>query len=338
MKKRLIIHIGSPKTGTTAIQTFLSQNQNLLRQSGLNYVRAGRTHISHNGMVDQFRNGQAAHLCQEIAEEISDTDTPVHVISSELFFRPAVARFMAAGFTEHLSKDILKTVSIPCYLRRHDQYMEALYKQLVKTGKAESDPIEFMKVRLKRITYSFSLGSYERAFGSTAMVVRPFNRKAFKNGDVVDDFMNLCGVDIPEGAVRNDPGTTNKTFSAELTELIGVVGKNPQINVRRLVRDLTELQQDTTFRTNDVYDRDTRRGILAYFVDELETLRKNNCPEKETFFDMSDLAEGADTSTDSDPRSSWRNASLAILEAVSRQLLPDHAATDPSEVLSTEDA
>lgn len=37
MKNTLILHIGTPKTGTTAIQKFLYDNQTLLKEKGFFY-------------------------------------------------------------------------------------------------------------------------------------------------------------------------------------------------------------------------------------------------------------------------------------------------------------
>lgn len=38
--EKLIIHIGGPKTGTTAIQTALAENRDVLRKNGILYSGA----------------------------------------------------------------------------------------------------------------------------------------------------------------------------------------------------------------------------------------------------------------------------------------------------------
>ena len=80
--KTLILHIGSPKTGTTAIQGYLKGNVDALRSVGVNFVTAGRQNISHNGMIGAFKKGQGADVCTAIAQEIKASDLPVHIYIS----------------------------------------------------------------------------------------------------------------------------------------------------------------------------------------------------------------------------------------------------------------
>lgn len=58
MKKRLYIHIGFPKTGSSAIQSFLLTNQKILKEHGIFYPAplVGKSlksvfHVGHGSMV-----------------------------------------------------------------------------------------------------------------------------------------------------------------------------------------------------------------------------------------------------------------------------------------------
>lgn len=60
MSNRIILHIGTPKTGTTAIQRFLIENESLLQQNGYSYPRLpGKGSIPNNGygFSDYVKNG-----------------------------------------------------------------------------------------------------------------------------------------------------------------------------------------------------------------------------------------------------------------------------------------
>ena len=57
-KPRLILHIGSQKTGTTSIQGFLKNKADALAVEGVNYISAGRTNIAHNSVLQAInQNG-----------------------------------------------------------------------------------------------------------------------------------------------------------------------------------------------------------------------------------------------------------------------------------------
>jgi hypothetical protein len=49
MPRQLILHIGYPKTGTTALQRFWELNESFLRKNLLLYPMAGRIHAAHYG-------------------------------------------------------------------------------------------------------------------------------------------------------------------------------------------------------------------------------------------------------------------------------------------------
>lgn len=59
-KNKLIIHIGTPKTGTTAIQQFLSENELLLNEVGFSYPTIQKAKFKYiNGSIldDYIING-----------------------------------------------------------------------------------------------------------------------------------------------------------------------------------------------------------------------------------------------------------------------------------------
>lgn len=320
MKKRLILHIGSPKTGTTSIQWLLHQKQDILREHGINFSRTHRKHISHNRVVPEFREGRASEFCDQLAEEIETSDCPLHIVSSELFFRPAAARMMAPGLAEFLPPALREATTVVCYLRRHDLYLEALYKQLVKNGKIVPAPQAFIETHLRRITYSKSLTHYAAAFGQERMVVRPFERQAFPGGDVTRDFADLAGIPRGIDLQLESDGSMNRTLSAELTELLGNLAQHSSLNTQKLIRDIIELGHDCAFASNDVYDRQTRRDIVDRLADDDAELNRLYGCGKETFFSRDDLAGADDPVSISDYRDRWHEASRVMAMALAKQL------------------
>jgi hypothetical protein len=281
--KTLILHIGSPKTGTTAIQGYLKGNVDALRSVGVNFVTAGRQNISHNGMIGAFKKGQGADVCTAIAQEIKASDLPVHIVSSEMFFRAGIAQQLSA----HLPDDLIRQTRVVCYLRRQDKYIEALYKQLVKNGRIPPDAMQFHARRLDSLAYSQTVDAFGEHFGQNNIALRPFERRHFTNSDVVDDFFEQAGVIIPDRA--SEPETTNQTFSAPVSEMLGMLKRNTKINTRELIRVMTRQGDAGAVRSGDVYDFPTRCNIVKHHADDNERLRATYTPTLDQLFDLSDL-------------------------------------------------
>lgn len=148
---RLILHIGSHKTGTTAIQQALYDNRHRLRQAGVVYdtghgllqgPKTGHHGLAHALASDAPRDREALKRYRERLVTAARTADLV-IISAEPFLRhlrpeaadmDRAARRMAyirrvadyfAGFD----------VEVSVYLRRPDRFAVSLYKSnLVRTG------------------------------------------------------------------------------------------------------------------------------------------------------------------------------------------------------------
>jgi len=138
--KKLILHIGQPKTGTTSIQRFcLNHRDHLLRQ-GVLYPDAGRhgpgqQHFAprflvsygyklpnHPYSVESFKNSCTA-LAREI-DKYNDRIDTILISSEELSALPS----SAVVFLSDIFSDVFD-VSILLYLRRQDAMIESMCAQ-----------------------------------------------------------------------------------------------------------------------------------------------------------------------------------------------------------------
>ena len=100
----------------------------------------------------------------DLAAEVAAQDARVHLMSSEMLFHASVAPRLWAGLAPGLRED----VRLICYLRRHDQYLEAMYKQLLKNGKIRANPRAFLDRRRGTAAYGPVLDAFADAFGHAA--------------------------------------------------------------------------------------------------------------------------------------------------------------------------
>lgn len=316
---RIVLHIGAPKTGTTAIQGYLSHHEAALRASGVNFVRSGRRHIAHNALPRIIRAGGAPEFFEGLQSEISDFGPGVQIISSELLFGPAVGQTMAQAFAAHMDSKVLKNTTVVCYLRRHDRYVEALYKQKVKNGKAPPDPRRFLEKEYARLSYSDVLNAYAAVFSKDRVIARPFDRSQFPGGDVVQDFVRLLDVPGLETFKAASPTQTNRTLSVEISEILGQFSSNTKANTRQLIREIISMDQAAAFASNDVFDRAMQRQIVEHFADDAQQIEAWNSEQTQPFFDRSDLDADVETPADADAVCDrWRVASGIVAQAIGR--------------------
>jgi len=282
----LILHIGSPKTGTTALQQFLHGNSEALRAQGVNYMKAARTHIAHNPLAQSVPRGQAAEMIAEIVREYDANPEMTHIISSEIMFRIVVANGLKGLFPDHIAKN----TKVICYVRRQDRYAEVLYKQLAKNALVPSDRAIFLAGIIKKMRFSSFLKLYAEMFESVR--VRPFDRKAFKDGDIVADFaQEMLGIEDISGFDR-PAKEANRSMSVELSEMLGAVSYDKTAKIRPLIRVLSTFDDPLLFSKNDTFSLEDRQTLMEAMGDENEILRASFAPELDQLFDMTDLEQG----------------------------------------------
>ena len=187
MKKRLILHIGMHKTGSTSIQRFFSRNRRLLGLLGLCYPISigpdGRRQPKHNAIFSAISHeadfgaahpalGPSANLIDSVAEEIARAPGRTAVMSAEGFSgeRPVFAQALAP-----LARRF--DVTIVMFVRRQDLWVESFYKQMVQSREVRlADPFAAFLSRPEtaaHMDYATIAAWWADAF-SGRIVVSPF--------------------------------------------------------------------------------------------------------------------------------------------------------------------
>jgi hypothetical protein len=308
------LHIGSPKTGTTSLQQFLQVNEDRLRnEAGLNYMQAGRSHVAHNEIAANARIGTTGPLFDAILAEADAQPDAQHVLSSEMLFNPHVARKLTAAIPAAMRG----RTRLICYLRRQDAYLEALYKQFLKNGRIPPDRDAFLAKAPKLIRYWDVIDGYGQVLGPENVVLRPFSPTQLAGGDMVQDFTDQLGLDLPEDLDR-DEGFANKTFSAEMSEALAIMGEVTEFRTRQVIRELIALQHPGTLRSRDVFSGAQRRQLMQDMAPETEKLVKTYLPDDAAFFAYDDIDTSEESASEERAQQLKDRASAmeAILKAI----------------------
>jgi len=238
---KLVLHIGTEKTGTTSVQNFFRWNRERLAERGILYPEAPG-HRNHTGLATAAQSVDKRDPLRKTAG--LKTEAQILAFREELFAglaREAAARpfRLAVMSGEHCSSRLLEDeevvwlkeqldklfteTRIVVYLRRQDDYLLSTYSTAVKSGNL--NPIATPKERTidKRYNHWDMLARWARVFGRGNIVCRKFERSALRNGDIVDDFLDVVGID-GRGLERPEP--VNESLDAEALEFLRLFNKH----------------------------------------------------------------------------------------------------------------
>lgn len=134
--KKVIIHIGWHKTGSSSLQVALSRAEAL----PFLYPRAGRDRIWNGAHHDLTLPGHVAETCAALKAEIDSAPETCALISCEDLSRP-VSLPTLVQLCDTLSAHDVELVAV---LRRHDHYFESYYAEEVKRGRTVLKCWEFL--------------------------------------------------------------------------------------------------------------------------------------------------------------------------------------------------
>jgi len=313
--RKLWLHIGTPKTGSTAIQRYARARHPYLASKGVDFLLRGRR-ASYNDLAVLLRGGKiqaAAEIGAEIRGKIADSTAETLVLTSEMFtgVDPALLREVLA-LEEPFETRILG------YFRRQDRYLESAYKQKMKTGKVRPGFENYVdKFGIKGGEYRRIVEGWDAAWPDARFVFRRFDPKSFPQGDVVYDFMDLLGLDIDADDKPPDDELANPTPSIDLLDLMQMVAALPGVDTRKVFRDLP-IGELPRFEGRAMPNARARE-LLAGFEAENAALRDRFFPDDEQLFPTGDLDGPEPDIATRGFTDQQRELIRALLAAVARQ-------------------
>lgn len=209
---KLVVHIGSPKTGTSSIQNSLAKNNNILQSHGWSYpdVCLKWSEICWEGIpysVERRRIINGQHLYDAFfsfdkkmsAKYIAMLEKLVEehniILSEECIFllTPDNLSKLFTGL-----KAYFPNIQVVVYLRRGDYYLEALWNQAIKEYFYSKDIVEYAENNMEELNYLERLTAISDVIGIDNVIVRPFEKGQLHGGDVVSDFLDVLGIDIEQ--------------------------------------------------------------------------------------------------------------------------------------------
>ena len=223
-QKKIYIHIGQHKTGTTSIQHALYNNQSILKKYGISLfsqnkkgkiIKTGNTSPIKKSWIDVTCNdfinyGGKLSNVELFAYSLGKCEGDV-VVSTEHF-----SWIFNIDEIKLLRKELKKyfdQIKIIIYIRRQDKQVISHYQQASKSYKSAStiffgnSPQAIPKLKehhFNYLDYNKRLGLWADIFGESNLIIKIFELDLLYKQDAVADFFDILGIENFDVGVRKN--------------------------------------------------------------------------------------------------------------------------------------
>ena len=284
MSKTVYLHIGMPKTGTTALQMFLPENEALLNEKGFTYpmmpFRFENIGIRRNGhfltVWDNKENmpewGQGFSVVKEALQKFDNV-----ILSDEnIWSRQRLDNFWEDGLAEF--EKIGAKVRVIAYLRSQDDQVESNWNQKVKDKKTR------MKITFEKFMeeerywympfhYNEVLDRISSYIGKDNLTVRVYEKQQFIGGSLFADFLDAIGLGLTEDYKLPDyvPNVRLPNTAVEIKRLINLAYKDEDVPdfYREIISRVYEMKaiQEAPKRDTSMFSPVMREKFMAQFAE-----------------------------------------------------------------------
>jgi len=222
----LIVHIGTPKTGTTSIQEALFKNKEVLASHGFHFLQCAGKRNNRKLAVyclgpDKYDNYCANHnittsddkkrfneeFYSYFIEELDSLGPGIHTVLmsceqlSSRLKTPADVKKIRDLVSPHFAG-----IKVLCYLREQCDAAHSLYTTSLRSGKKHEFD-EFLSrchPDNRRYNYLEMIDRWVSIFGRESIVVKLYNKKALLKGDLVSDYFQSVSPDLVTIVEKNE--------------------------------------------------------------------------------------------------------------------------------------
>lgn len=269
MNKKIFLHIGIGKTGTTSIQKMFFESRKKLLKDQTLYPLTGISHYGHHNLAklgDENISTETLFLYNQLLHEIETSCANKIVISSENFI------FMKPNYIKKIAETLnCFDVKVVVYVREQISLFESTYMEWLKAGKPHQNSVEtFFSLHKNSFNFMAKIQPWIDAFGIQNISARLFNKKIIGE-NVCNDILNVMNISKEIVNIEND---SNQSISNIFCNLIHIV-------------DQTNITKDDRVKIIDellILSKTCK--LKVSLIDEIiikETYKKSNNEFAETF-------------------------------------------------------
>ena len=310
--KTCTIHIGTEKTGTSAVQYFFSENRKALAKEGIYYPNLGSNgsqwelvaaahdapwknqdisrefNVSNAEEQGQFR----ARLTRKLDQQFSPLYKADQLFISSEHFHSRLSTGQSLAFLKSFLSRWVENFKILIYFRRQDRVAVSLQSTKMKSASKQLGPPfpPGTGPSMRYFNYDDVYELWEGTFGAQNIFPRIYNENLKSNNGTIDDIIDLLGISrerkkLPPKLINASLSRPAYYFMEELNRQLprGESGQKDPL-ADRMRRDLAEIFPGKHYQAS----RAEAEEFTRRFDQRNERLRSLAFPEHEgPLFDSS---------------------------------------------------
>jgi hypothetical protein len=325
---RVLLHIGQSKTGTSAIQAFLTLNRLSLGEAGVLYpaVKVGGMPIdlgAHNAVADslvgmsRFPHLTADEYFSQFFEEARRIDANLLILSAEHFFGGEPRIWAVTDHQAYFELYRKKVEKLATYLKGHDvsllvylrpqlDWLASAASHTVRIDRLISDtPIyqndrQFFELMKPLLRYSALLDIWADVIKPSTFTVVPYTKSTLHRGSSISDFLRRTGLEEMHFPCASADIQVNTSLTREYLEVKKILNQSPRSkNTERvIIRCLERLSEKSLESTRYGFSEDIRHDLESFIAPENTSLNERYRTDNLSF-----VAGGPEHSRDQKPLS-----------------------------------
>ncbi len=236
--KRLILHIGTIKTGSTSIQRSLGIEREALLEHNIYYPSiqpynhvfsfppifvddpAKSFGFRRTLQPNEDKYEKAQNYRQVWINEFKTCQQDHFIISAEDMALPFFNK-KAVSLAKEFVQPYFEEVTVIVYVRHYDTFIASHVQEVIKNGDLGADIREVTQRFMEcppQFSYRESIVKWIEVFGQENIVVRPFDSKAFYSGSLLADFLHA--LDLPADEISISEIVTNVSLGKTAVSFI----------------------------------------------------------------------------------------------------------------------
>ena len=292
---KLYLHIGSTKTGSTAVQSYLYENKSALLQQGILYPETFLDGVAHHNLATLMQSDSRSldteftGLKQEFASSGADT---IILSTESLFFLQSRIDELAEQLSDFNVYPVV-------YLRRQDVWFEAMYTQTIKhedyrfNGDIRDD--KFLNMYDYYMKYDNILENWQLNF-KNQIEVRLYESTP-RRLNVVEDFIdNVVGIDCGNLVTPTYTQSSNTSLSHSAIRFLKSANgiSSDKVKHKKLVDELshyTSLSTEKKKSYSFLSDFEKKSIIKRYAKNNRAIAKTYAIGNSDTLFNLDDCTD-----------------------------------------------
>ncbi len=288
----LYIHIGTHKTGSSAIQTTISQNlQNHFANKKLGIIEA--KFAAEIMKVTHPNQELITNIIQNYSEQLQkdyNRGMDKYLLTAETLSGDPMTGYLNSSIVAKTLKEVTQKlpyvteVKIIVFIRRQDDFIESMYNQMIKQGKSYEFDHMLSSYTEDSLNWEKFIHNFEENFGSENIIVRRYG-KGFQptNSSIIEQFYDILGV---KEFTLPKQQEVNPSLSRSAFEIMKLLNKELDIqNDKSYLRLL--LQNASPKKSGDSYtffqNNDARKTFYEKFASSNKAIAQKYFNEDNLF-------------------------------------------------------